>query len=423
METERPAKAAGPAPDRKKAAAKKASARKAPKGKAGTAKAEGKTAAKKAAPKKAPTKTAAKTAAKSKPTAKPTPRTKRPTVSSTQTTITAPGTKGAAAAAQRSPDPGPAEVVGIIAWLMMQSGGHKHLFLADLEWRVLLPVALRQFRLFRHKGAPVGYAAWAYLDEETEKRIQKGDLKLRPEDWRSGDRPWLLDLVAPFGGAERMVKEVSETVFRGEALRTVVRGETGVRIDDFSDKSVSGNRKVNQLGHGENYETRQNEIDEFSASVVRADVRTANGSDVFELAPKLRPDDALEILSASGHDPLSGLALSFANAKRCWSVLIGDEVVAIFGVGHVKNQPKVGRVWFLASEEIYKISRQFLMESKKWVMEMMVGHDELQNYVSARNETSIRWLKWLGFEFVTLRKGFGKSGEDFWLFKMRSNKS
>ena len=110
---------------------------------------------------------------------------------------------------------------------MLQSEAHKHLFLADLEWRVLPPVLLKQFRLFRKDGNPIGYAAWAFLDDETDKRLRKGDLKLKPEDWRAGPHLWLLDLVAPFGGQETMVKEIAAKVFKGKAFRTLMPKEEG----------------------------------------------------------------------------------------------------------------------------------------------------------------------------------------------------
>ena len=115
--------------------------------------------------------------------------------------------------------------MGRIVWLMLQSEAHKHLFLTDLEWRVLPPVLLKQFRLFRKDGAPIGYAAWAYLDDGTDARIRAGDLKLQPEHWRSGPNLWLLDLIAPFGGDEVMIKELSEKVFKGKKFRTLISGE------------------------------------------------------------------------------------------------------------------------------------------------------------------------------------------------------
>lgn len=114
--------------------------------------------------------------------------------------------------------PTPAEVVGTVAWLMMQDPTHKHAFLADLEWMVIPPVMNRQFRLFREGKTPVGYAAWARVSDEVNDRLKDGNHKLRPADWTSGEHLWLVDFVAPFGGGENMLKVIKEQVFKGEKV-------------------------------------------------------------------------------------------------------------------------------------------------------------------------------------------------------------
>ena len=94
-------------------------------------------------------------------------------------------------------------LVGQVGWLMMSSPAHRHLFLGDLEWLVLPPILLRQMRLWRRDGRPVAYASWAEVSEEVEKRILAGVVRLAPPDWNSGDRLWLIDVVAPGAGRWR----------------------------------------------------------------------------------------------------------------------------------------------------------------------------------------------------------------------------
>lgn len=36
---------------------------------------------------------------------------------------------------------------------------------------------------------------------------------LRPQDWKSGDKLWIVEVIAPFGGAEEMVKDLKDKVF------------------------------------------------------------------------------------------------------------------------------------------------------------------------------------------------------------------
>lgn len=110
---------------------------------------------------------------------------------------------------------------------MMHLPTHKYLFLTDLEWMVLPPVSAGQFRLFRKDNMPIGYASWARLSEEVEERLKQGVTKLQPADWTSGDRLWLMDFAAPFGGGEEMIQSLKEQVFKGRPVYKLERNEDG----------------------------------------------------------------------------------------------------------------------------------------------------------------------------------------------------
>ena len=128
--------------------------------------------------------------------------------------------------------PGPTEVLGQVVWLMMQSPSHKHLFMNDLEWLVVPPLLARQFRLFRQKGMPVGFASWAYLNDEADERMSNGTRKLQPGEWKSGEHLWLLDIIAPFGGSDRFVNELLNQ-FPGDAKMKALRpspDEKGLQV-------------------------------------------------------------------------------------------------------------------------------------------------------------------------------------------------
>lgn len=105
------------------------------------------------------------------------------------------------------------QVFGEITWLMSQSPLHKNLFLSDLEWKVMVPVMLQQFRLFYDQEKPVGVIFWALVDDEVAARLSSGDKRLRPQDWKSGDKREVVEIVAPFGGAEEMMADLRKRVF------------------------------------------------------------------------------------------------------------------------------------------------------------------------------------------------------------------
>ena len=128
------------------------------------------------------------------------------------------------------------EVLGEVVWLMSQSALHKQFFITDLEWPAcaarnteepMTPVLLQQFRMFYADDRPVGVLLRAFVSDEVEARLAQGITKLRPQDWKSGDKLWIVEAIAPFGGAEEMVKDLKAKVLAGRELRYLALGEGG----------------------------------------------------------------------------------------------------------------------------------------------------------------------------------------------------
>lgn len=108
-----------------------------------------------------------------------------------------------------------AEVFQQIIWLLSQSRTHKLMFLADLEWSILPPYRLGQFRIFHNKESPMAFASWAKVSDVVLDRMKNVGPRLRPDEWNSGDTVILMDVVTPFGGLEKVVEELNSTVFKG----------------------------------------------------------------------------------------------------------------------------------------------------------------------------------------------------------------
>jgi len=123
-----------------------------------------------------------------------------------------------------------AEALGQIVWLLSQSPMHRELKIKDLEWSFMPAVLFEQFRVFTFgplpgsqnvdpaafaklgltkqglEQMPLGVAIWAKLSEEAEARLEKGE-KLKAEDWKSGDRVWLVEMISPFATPENKLSE------------------------------------------------------------------------------------------------------------------------------------------------------------------------------------------------------------------------
>lgn len=132
------------------------------------------------------------------------------------------------------------QVMGEIVWLLTQSPIHKQMFIGDLEWFVMPAILLEQFRLFygpSPQGAPVGAtptpaacALWASVSPETAERLEAGAHKLAPHEWRhEGGELWLIELIAPFGAQEEILRDLSASVFKGGEFKFHMTGQDGVR--------------------------------------------------------------------------------------------------------------------------------------------------------------------------------------------------
>jgi cytolysin-activating lysine-acyltransferase len=123
--------------------------------------------------------------------------------------------------------------VGQIVAVLMQSPQHKHYSLADLEWLVLPAVRSGQFRIAQAQqsgaAAPVGVALWATVSAEVDRRLSDLSVpgRLRPDEWRSGDIPWLMELVCDARFQPALLKDVGETGFKGRPIKMRVRGADG----------------------------------------------------------------------------------------------------------------------------------------------------------------------------------------------------
>lgn len=134
--------------------------------------------------------------------------------------------------------------------------------------------------------------------------------------------------------------------------------------------------------------------------------------DCDELASTMRKQDIQEIWHSHGMQPLEALVFSFQRAVEANSIISDDgKVIGMFGVG--EYAPNVGIPWLLGSDELPKIAKEFIPQSREWLDRVNQRYDLLFNFVYAKNTTSIRWLKWLGFSFIRQIDDFGVNPAPF----------
>lgn len=107
-------------------------------------------------------------------------------------------------------------IFGSVSWLMLQSPAHRYMFISDYEWLVMPALQARQFKIVRQDNVPIAYVSWAFISEDAENRIKGGAPKLAPHEWSNGDRLWVIDVIAPFGGGLQVLQKLQETDFAGK---------------------------------------------------------------------------------------------------------------------------------------------------------------------------------------------------------------
>ena len=120
--------------------------------------------------------------------------------------------------------------------VLMRSPRYRHYTLGDLEWLVVPALATGQWRVLgaqsKQNGVsfPVAVALWAMVSVEVDKKLSENlhvPIRLRPDEWKSGDILWLVDAVGDQRAVPQLLKQLLETSFKGREAKVRAAGEDG----------------------------------------------------------------------------------------------------------------------------------------------------------------------------------------------------
>jgi cytolysin-activating lysine-acyltransferase len=100
-------------------------------------------------------------------------------------------------------------LLGPALWLYARDQRLRFTFMADIDWRLMPPLVLDQCRLYSKADMPWAFATWAFVSDAVDRRLRTTSPVIAPHEWKSGDRPWLIDVVAPFGDALQVAGEAA----------------------------------------------------------------------------------------------------------------------------------------------------------------------------------------------------------------------
>lgn len=150
----------------------------------------------------------------------------------------------------------------------------------------------------------------------------------------------------------------------------------------------------------------------------RYTIRNANKDDFRFVAANLCESDKQEC-AALGHIDKSFIYRAMLHAAEARVGLVDDVPLTVFGLGYPTVFSHVAHPWMLSTGKIREHRHTFLRESRNIVAGWRERYSVLENWVDARNTTSIAWLKWLGFT-IDAAAPRGPQDLPFHRFELRS---
>ena len=135
------------------------------------------------------------------------------------------------------------------------------------------------------------------------------------------------------------------------------------------------------------------------------------------IAENLRDADRAEIAATTTEDPFWAIFESWQGSSISWLIIDPSGLpIGIMGVApHLT--PKVGVAWMIGTPEVetranaHSIARQ----TRHYLEEMHRFYPVLWANVDARNDLSMKWLVWSGFD-LTWAQDFGPESRPFLQF-------
>lgn len=129
--------------------------------------------------------------------------------------------------------------LGETAAVLMKSRQYRSVSLADFQAMVLPAITSGQFLVARAYSAsigltvPVAVALWASVSEQVDRRLAEkvdGPTELSPEEWTSGDIPWLVTYVGAPGAINQMLESLQQKTLKGRSLKVRTKGKDGAMV-------------------------------------------------------------------------------------------------------------------------------------------------------------------------------------------------
>jgi cytolysin-activating lysine-acyltransferase len=111
-------------------------------------------------------------------------------------------------------------ILGAVLLLNTKSPTNRYLFSKEYEWLVIPAIITKQFILLRNKNnEPLAFISFAYVNQEVEKRLLSGIIKLSPAEWQCGNILYIIDIVSPFTPVANILKIIHDERFKDKEVK------------------------------------------------------------------------------------------------------------------------------------------------------------------------------------------------------------
>lgn len=138
------------------------------------------------------------------------------------------------------------------------------------------------------------------------------------------------------------------------------------------------------------------------------------------LAANLRESDADELRACGIANPFEAIDSSVKRSLLCWAGTVDGELCCLMGVTTLDLLAGHGSPWMLGTPALNRHSRILVRLTPDYISRMLRVFPLLTNHVHAKNTTSVRWLRRVGFT-LDEPAPFGPFGEMFHRFEMRDD--
>lgn len=151
----------------------------------------------------------------------------------------------------------------------------------------------------------------------------------------------------------------------------------------------------------------------------RLTIRELRFGDIDAIAPHLREADRLEVEACTTLNMHEALSVASRSSTAVWAIDIDGEPAGIFGAAAFSLLGGVGCPWLLGTDALERAPSTLTRQGRRYIRRMLAMFPELTNYVDARNEKSIRWLRAIGFSLDIAPVAYGLYGLPFYRFELR----